>query len=201
MKYTEEEIEARKARSLAKFNMYRQREQDIKDGRAYFMEHKLPLLVALPDPEECRDFAIYISFEPIDQSSLSVAFAVRSRKDWDSFRRVRGILGHRLQTRDEDTVILLKADSINMCDFLSKDGDWSFVKLYEALGFAVLDEIRHWENCPKWLSRALRFHSSLDFMDYKLLRHFEDDWPFEAINVAQRFYEQQWPKPPMVDHA
>jgi len=200
MKYTEEEIAARKAKSLAKFNMYRQREQDIKDGRKYFMEHKLPLLVAFPPEEKCGDFAIYVSFEPIDQSSLSVAFAVRSRRDWDSFRRVRGILGHRLQTQDKDTVILLKAASINMCDFLAKDGNWSFVKLYEALGFVVLDELLHWENCPKWLFRALRFHSSLDFMDHRLARHFGEDWPSEAINVAQRYYERDWPRPP-VTHA
>jgi len=197
MATTEKEIQVRKARSLEKFNMFKQREQDVKEGRKYFMDHKLPLLVAFPTD---IDFAIYITFEPVNQSSLRVAFAIRSRRDTDSFRKARGILGHRLQVQDKDTVILLKSASINKCDFLAKDGGWSFVKLYEALGFVVLDEIMHWTNCPKWLSRALRLHSSLDFMDHKLLRHLDDDWPFEAIDVAQRLYEQQWPKPPVVDH-
>jgi hypothetical protein len=193
MKTTEEEIAARKARSLEKFNMYRRREQDIKEGRKYFVEHGLPLLVAFPSD---IDFGIYITFEPINESSLRVAFAIRSRKDIDSAKKVRGILGHRLKSNDPDTVILLKSDRINKGNFLSKDGGWSFVKLYEAFGFVVLDEVRHWKNCPKWLSRALRNQDTLAFMDHRLLRHFDDDWPFDAVDLAERYYERSWPRLP-----
>lgn len=197
MKFTVEEIEARKAKSREKYQEYRQREIDIKEGRKYFREHKLPLLVAFPAN---MNFGVYITFKPVDHISMQVAFAIRSRKDADSPRKVRGILGHRLKTQDKDTVILLKATMDHHCDFLAKDGDWSFVKLYRALGYVVLGEIMHWTNCPKWLNRALRNYACLDFMDYRLVKCIDGGWPVEAINIAQRYYEQSWPKPPVMRH-
>lgn len=197
MKTTEEEIQARKAKSLEKFNMFRQREQDIKDGRKYATERGLPILVAFPSE---MNFGIYIMFEPVDAATLRVAFTVRSRKDADSTKKVRGILGHRLEVNDADTVILIKGVNGPVLTFLAKGGGWSFVRLYQAFGFVVLDELLHWRHCPKWLSRALKNVSRLDFMDQRLVWHIDEDCPPRTIRTLQRYYESTWPKPPVLDH-
>jgi hypothetical protein len=193
MSTTEEEIQARKAKSLEKFNMYRQREQDIKDGRRYAVERGLPILAAFPSE---ANFGIYIMFKPVDSAILKVAFAVRSRRDMESMKKVRGILGHRIKTNDSDTVILLKAANIHHTTFLAKDGDWSFVRLYDAFGFIVLDEVLRWQFCPEWLSRRLKNVSRLDFMDQRLIWHLDEGCPPRTIRTLQRYYEQMWPKPP-----
>jgi hypothetical protein len=201
MKYTPEEIKARKANSLAKFQMYRQREMDIKAGRRFFIENKLPLLVAFPSDEV--DFGIYITFFPTrnEGDELRVAFAVRSRRDADSPRKVRGILGHRFSTNDPETTILLKASQINHCTLKAKDGGWSFMKLYAVFGFVVLDEIKRWSRAPKWMQRRIRDLPILSFKDYRLTQNSVADWPEDALRIVERYYEQQWPKPPMSDHA
>lgn len=193
MKFTEEEIQNRKAKSLEKYLKFRQREESIKEGRKYFTEHKLPLLVATP---RAADFSIYATFEPLSADTLRGSFTLRSKHDLDSFRKARGVLGYRLKAQDPNTSLLLKAHMIHRVNLLAKDGDWSYVSLYDLLGFGVIDALGTWEESPKWLLRALKNIPRLAFLDYRLPQHIESDWPEEAIQIAQRYYERTWPRPP-----
>lgn len=186
---TEAEIQARKENSQAKYRAYREKNERYRKGRRFFIESHLPLLVAFPSE---KNFAVYITFRPIVKG-IEIAYTVRSRRDIDSVAQAKRVLGTRMM---ENTIIEVKGSDDKVPVFMTLKGQWNFPKLYDMLGYVVCGEIAAWNQCPKWLSRALRNIPRFDFMDQRLVKHIEvDEWPPEAVAFAQRQYEKDWPRP------
>jgi hypothetical protein len=134
---------------------------------------------------------VYLTFKPRTQDSIEVAVAIKSKRDRESFRRVRGILGHRMILADTFVVRAVIGETL-----IAKDGGWKYNALYGALNAVVPAELIIRDSCPEWLRRILSASSSpLHFMDYRMGRVFDESWPYAAMRVAARYYEATWPKP------
>jgi len=187
--YTPEQIEERKAHSLLRYKARIEKEQNIKAGRKFFTENKLPLLVSYPSD---RPVGVYMTFMPVGKDKLRVAVTLRSRKDNESFRKARGILGHRIQTSEESFNLYPAHEST----FVAKDGGWRFADLYKAFDAIIPSELMMWEKTPEWMKRSLMSTAHpLAFMDHRLVQLIDADWPWEAVRIAQRYYEKSWPAP------
>lgn len=193
MTYTPEQIEERKAHSLLRYKTRAEKEQNIKDGRKFFAEHNLPLLVSYPSD---RPIGVYMTFMPVGKDKLQVAVALRSKKDNESFRKARGILGHRMKNNFETFMVFPANKRTDRGGFTTKDGGWRFADLYKAFDTIIPAELMLMEKTPTWMKRILMMSNHpLAFMDYRLVRHIDAKWPGEAVRIAQRYYEKSWPEP------
>ena len=185
-------IEERKAKSLLRYKKRLAKERDIKEGRQFFAKNKLPLLAAYPSD---RPGAVYLTFMPIEKDVLRVAVTMRSKKDNESFRKARGILGHRIRTTEAFDIVATAPENT----FIAKDGGWRYKDIYQALNTITPKELLLRDNCPRWMKNVLAESNlglpSLDFQDYRMFRHMTDLWPYDAMQIAQRYYERTWPAP------
>jgi hypothetical protein len=185
----EKMIEERKAKSLLRHKKRAEKEKNIREGRQFFAKNKLPLLVSYPSD---RPVAVYLTFMPVGKNKLRVAIALKSKKDNESFRKARGILGHRIRTTEAFDVVAEAHEGT----FIAKDGGWRYKDIYAALNAVTPVEMMMQESCPEWMKRILMAGSHpLEFQDYRIYRHIDASWPWEAVRVAQRYYERSWPAP------
>ena len=183
-------IEERKAKSLLRYKRRIEKERNIKEGRQFFTKNQLPLLAAYPSD---RPVAIYLTFMPVEKDVLRVAVTMRSKKDNESFRKARGILEHRIRSTVESFDIVATAPENT---FIAKDGGWRYKDIYRALNTITPTELLLRDNCPRWVKSILADSTlSLNFQDYRVFRHMTDFWPYDAVQIAQRYYERTWPAP------
>jgi len=183
---TEQEIKQRIEESTARYKKRRQKELDIQAGRRFFVTSGLPLLVAYPSD---KPVGVYVTFTPVGVNHLKAAVTVRTKKDVESFRRAKGILGNRILTGNTFDI----RGTVDEQTLTTKAGGWKFKAIYDALNVITPVELMQQEHTPEWMRRILMSSSQpWHFMDHRLVRHIDASWPYAALNLAQKYYERGW---------